>query len=135
MRYVGGVSVDAIHEGRVVQLDSGVTHRMRHRAGRYRRRTRTAAAAEAAGLDIEQSRVVVGADMATSAPGIFAAGDVALAHNTSAGRRIAVEHWQDAADQGAIAGASAAGVRRQMGWRARLLDDHRRQRRQVPRMG
>ena len=28
----------------------------------------------------------------------------------SAGRRIAVEHWQDAADQGAVAGASAAGV-------------------------
>ena len=66
--------------------------------------------AEAAGLDIRQSRVAVGPDMATSAPNVFAAGDVALAYNTSAGRRIAIEHWQDAADQGAIAGASAAGI-------------------------
>jgi NADPH-dependent 2,4-dienoyl-CoA reductase/sulfur reductase-like enzyme len=65
---------------------------------------------EAAGLDIRHSRVAVGADMATSAPNVFAAGDVALAYNTSAGRRIATEHWQDAADQGAIAGASAAGI-------------------------
>jgi len=48
--------------------------------------------------------------MKTSAPNVFAAGDVALAHNTTAGRPIAVEHWQDAADQGAIAGASAAGA-------------------------
>jgi len=48
--------------------------------------------------------------MTTSAPNIFAAGDVALASNTTARRRIATEHWQDAADQGAIAGASAAGV-------------------------
>jgi NADPH-dependent 2,4-dienoyl-CoA reductase/sulfur reductase-like enzyme len=70
--------------------------------------------AESAGLDIAQSRVVVGADMETSAPNVFAAGDVALAYNTSVGRRIATEHWQDAADQGAIAGASAAGV--DAGW-------------------
>jgi 3-phenylpropionate/trans-cinnamate dioxygenase ferredoxin reductase subunit len=66
--------------------------------------------AEAAGLDIEETRIVVSAGMATSAPNIFAAGDVALAHNSSAGRRIAVEHWADAADQGSIAGAAAAGV-------------------------
>ena len=41
---------------------------------------------------------------------MLAAGDVALAWNRTAGRRIAVEHWQDAVDQGAIAGSSAAGA-------------------------
>jgi 3-phenylpropionate/trans-cinnamate dioxygenase ferredoxin reductase component len=111
VHYVGGVSVDAIHEGGVVALDSGVNIEcdlVLAATGVIP----NSGAAEAAGLDIEQSRVFVGADMAAvgSAPNIFAAGDVALAHNTSAGRRIATEHWQDAADQGAIAGASAASV-------------------------
>ncbi len=109
VQYVGGVSVDAIHDGSVVQLDSGMSIEcdlVLAATGVVP----NSGAAEAAGLDIEQSRVVVGADMVTSAPNIFAAGDVALAHNRTAGRRIATEHWQDAADQGAIAGASAAGV-------------------------
>jgi 3-phenylpropionate/trans-cinnamate dioxygenase ferredoxin reductase component len=109
VHYVGGVSVDAIHDGSVVQLDSGMSIEcdlVLAATGVVP----NSGAAEAAGLDIEQSRVVVGADMVTSAPNIFAAGDVALAHNRTAGRRIATEHWQDAADQGAIAGASAAGV-------------------------
>ncbi len=109
VRYVGGVSVEGIHEGTSVQLDSGVTID----CDLVLAATGVApniGPAEAAGLDIRQSRVAVGADMATSAPNVFAAGDVALAYNTSAGRRIAIEHWQDAADQGAIAGASAAGI-------------------------
>ena len=66
--------------------------------------------AESAGLDIHNSRIVVGADMQTSAPDIYAAGDVALAHNNAARRALAVEHWQDAFDQGAIASARAARV-------------------------
>ena len=100
VRYVGGVSVDAVHDG-AVQLDSGT----RIECGLVLAATGVvpnSGAAEAAGLDIEQSRVMVGADMLTSAPNIFAAGDVALAYNRTAGRRIATEHWQDAADQGAI---------------------------------
>jgi len=107
-RYVGGVSVDAIHDGEV-QLSNGarIACDLVLAATGV---TPSSGTAEAAGLDIENSRVVVGADMATSAPNIFAAGDVALAYNTSAGRRIATEHWQDAADQGAIAGAAAAGA-------------------------
>jgi 3-phenylpropionate/trans-cinnamate dioxygenase ferredoxin reductase component len=36
-------------------------------------------------------------------------GDVALAYNVTAGRRIRAEHWRDAAQQGLIAGLSAAG--------------------------
>ena len=91
VHYVGGVSVEAVHEGTSVQLDSGVTVEcdlVLAATGVIP----NSGAAEAAGLDIQKSRVVVGADMATSAPNVFAAGDVALAYNTSAGRRIAVEH-------------------------------------------
>lgn len=47
--------------------------------------------------------------MRSSAGGVYAAGDVAKARNGTAGRAIAVEHWQDAVDQGAVAGANAAG--------------------------
>jgi 3-phenylpropionate/trans-cinnamate dioxygenase ferredoxin reductase component len=65
--------------------------------------------AGSAGLKIDQSRIVVGADMQTSAEGVYAAGDVALAYNATAKRYVAVEHWQDAMDQGEVAGAAAAG--------------------------
>ena len=41
---------------------------------------------------------------------VYAAGDVAFAFNTAAGRHVAVEHWQDAVDHGDVAGAQAAGV-------------------------
>ena len=51
--------------------------------------------------------------MRTSAPDVFAAGDVATAFNDTAGRHIPTEHWQDADDQGAVAGTAAAGVRAQ----------------------
>lgn len=61
------------------------------------------------GLKADQSRIVVGADMATSVDGVYAAGDVALAYNATARRHLAVEHWQAAVDQGAVAGANAAG--------------------------
>ena len=65
--------------------------------------------ARAAGLRIENSLIVVDEHMRTSADDVYAAGDIALAHNADAGRAIAVEHWQDAADQGEVAGARAAG--------------------------
>jgi len=68
------------------------------------------AQAEAAGVPTERSRIVVDAGMATGLPDVYAAGDVALAFNTTAGRPIVIEHWQDAADQGAVAGARAAGA-------------------------
>jgi NADPH-dependent 2,4-dienoyl-CoA reductase/sulfur reductase-like enzyme len=47
--------------------------------------------------------------MRTSSQHVYAAGDVAFAYNADAGRPIAVEHWQDATDQGAVAGTNAAG--------------------------
>jgi NADPH-dependent 2,4-dienoyl-CoA reductase/sulfur reductase-like enzyme len=40
---------------------------------------------------------------------VYAAGDVALAYNVTAGRRIPSEHWRDATQQGRIAGTVAAG--------------------------
>ncbi|MBB5162237.1 NAD(P)/FAD-dependent oxidoreductase [Mycobacterium sp. AZCC_0083] len=107
VRYVGEVAVRELTEGAVrlengVSIDcdlivaaTGVTPRID--------------LAEAAGLSIQDSRVIVGADMRTSAPDVYAVGDLALAFNTRVGRHIAVEHWQDADDQGAIAGAHAAG--------------------------
>ena len=64
----------------------------------------------AAGLEIEDRAVTTDATMRTSAIGILAAGDAALAENLAAGRRLRVEHWGDALGQGAVAGATAAGV-------------------------
>ena len=108
VRYVGDVSVEEIHD-HAVRLNNGVTIDCELILAATGVRTRTELA-ETAGLDMHNSRIVVGADMQTSAPHIYAAGDVALAHNTAARRALAVEHWQDAVDQGAIAGTSAAGV-------------------------
>ena len=108
-RYVGGVNVEEINDVGL-RLDNGVTidcdlilaatgvtpqHRL----------------AADAGLDVRDSRIVVDTDMSTSTKGVYAAGDVALARHAVAGRHLAIEHWQDATDQGAIAGTSAAGKR------------------------
>ncbi|UMB71643.1 NAD(P)/FAD-dependent oxidoreductase [Mycobacterium paraterrae] len=62
-----------------------------------------------AGIDTRDGRIVVDARMRTSVDNVYAAGDVALAYNSLADRPVAVEHWQDAMDQGALAGAAAAG--------------------------
>ena len=65
--------------------------------------------AEASGLYTYDGRIVVDEHMHTSARNVYAAGDVALAYNITAGRRIRAEHWRDAAQQGLVAGLSAAG--------------------------
>jgi NADPH-dependent 2,4-dienoyl-CoA reductase/sulfur reductase-like enzyme len=108
-RYAGGESIQAIDSdgvrlsnGRVIRCElvlaaTGVTP--------------NSDLGRAAGLRIQQARIVVGPDMRTSEADIFAAGDVALAKNTVAGRRLAVEHWQDAIDHGTVAGSNAAGRR------------------------
>lgn len=64
---------------------------------------------EAAGLQTRDGRIVVDEHMRTSARNVYAAGDVALAHNVTAGRRVPAEHWRDAAHQGRVAGLTAAG--------------------------
>ena len=47
--------------------------------------------------------------MRTSAPGVFAVGDIARAYNESAGRHLSVEHWGDALEHGRIAGTVISG--------------------------
>jgi 3-phenylpropionate/trans-cinnamate dioxygenase ferredoxin reductase subunit len=108
-RYVGGVVVEEINDvglrlnnGVTIDCDlilaaTGVTPQHRLAAD--------------AGLDVRDSRIVVDTDMSTSTKGVYAAGDVALARHAVAGRHLAIEHWQDATDRGAIAGTSAAGKR------------------------
>ncbi len=106
-RYVGGVAVEAVDEGSV-RLDNGVTINCDLVLAATGVRPQSGLA-EDAGLNTADSRVVVDANMRTSVPDVFAIGDVASAINTTAGRRINVEHWQDAVDHGEIAGAVAAG--------------------------
>ncbi|HEY6794896.1 MAG TPA: FAD-dependent oxidoreductase [Kineosporiaceae bacterium] len=64
--------------------------------------------AEAAGLDVDNG-VVVDAALQTSDPAIWAAGDVANAWNDWAGRRLRVEHFANATDQGPFAARSMGG--------------------------
>ncbi|MCG7594988.1 FAD-dependent oxidoreductase [Mycobacterium sp. PSTR-4-N] len=106
-RYVGGAKVDSI-DGRSVRLDNGdvLTADVVLAATGV---TPNSALAEAAGLTMQDGRVLVDEHMRSSAPGVYAAGDVAVAVNAGAGRALPIEHWQDAADQGEVAGASAAG--------------------------
>jgi 3-phenylpropionate/trans-cinnamate dioxygenase ferredoxin reductase component len=106
-RHVGGVAVKEITDAGV-RLDNGVTIDCDLVLAATGVAPQSHLAADA-GLQIRDSRVLVGSDMATSAPNVFAAGDVALARHEVAGRHLAIEHWQDATDQGEIAGAAAAG--------------------------
>lgn len=64
--------------------------------------------AEGAGLAVEGG-VVTDSSMRTSAPGVYAVGDIARAFNESAGRHLSVEHWGDALEHGRIAGTTIAG--------------------------
>lgn len=66
-----------------------------------------------AGVELhDDGGVLCGADLAASVPGIWAAGDVAHApYDVFDGDLMRVEHWTNAADQGAIAGRNAVGAR------------------------
>ncbi|MGH9098614.1 MAG: NAD(P)/FAD-dependent oxidoreductase, partial [Acidimicrobiales bacterium] len=64
--------------------------------------------AESAGLDVDNG-VVVNAHLETSAPGIFAAGDVASAFHPRYGTRIRLEHWSAALNQGPAAARAMLG--------------------------
>jgi 3-phenylpropionate/trans-cinnamate dioxygenase ferredoxin reductase subunit len=66
--------------------------------------------AEAAGLKVDDG-VVVDEHLESSVPGIYAAGDVASAWHPFYERRLRVEHWANALNQGLAAGRSAAGQR------------------------
>jgi 3-phenylpropionate/trans-cinnamate dioxygenase ferredoxin reductase component len=107
VRYAGSVSVDSLADG-AVRLDDGTTIECDLVVAATGVQPQSAPAS-AAGITTKDGRIVVDAQMRTSADDVFAAGDVALAYNSLAGRRIVVEHWQDAVDHGEIAGAGAAG--------------------------
>ena len=65
--------------------------------------------AAAAGLAVEDG-IVCDELLRTSAPDVYAAGDVAAAWHPRYGRHLRVEHWSTALNQGTAAGASMAGA-------------------------
>ena len=66
--------------------------------------------AEAAGLTLDNG-VVTDEWLATSAPGVFAAGDVANAWHPVLERRIRLEHWSSALNQGPAAARNMLGLK------------------------
>jgi NADPH-dependent 2,4-dienoyl-CoA reductase/sulfur reductase-like enzyme len=65
--------------------------------------------AVAAGVEVDDG-VLVDASMVSSHPRLLAAGDVAFAANGAADRRLRVEHWGEALNQGEVAGRTFAGA-------------------------
>lgn len=65
--------------------------------------------AERAGIEVERGGIVCDSSMRTSAPGVFAVGDISFAFNESANRRLHVEHWGEALNMGRVAGTVLAG--------------------------
>ena len=65
--------------------------------------------AENAGLETNESGIVTDSSMRTSAPSVFAVGDISYAYNESAGRYLHVEHWGEALNHGQVAGEVIAG--------------------------
>jgi NADPH-dependent 2,4-dienoyl-CoA reductase/sulfur reductase-like enzyme len=60
------------------------------------------------GVDLDpDGGVLCDETLATSAPGVYAAGDVCWWTSGLFGRRLRLEHWTSAAEQGAIAGRNA----------------------------
>jgi NADPH-dependent 2,4-dienoyl-CoA reductase/sulfur reductase-like enzyme len=64
--------------------------------------------AESAGLEVDNG-VVTDAALRTSAPDIFAAGDVASSYHPLLGRHLRMDHWSNALNGGKAAGISMLG--------------------------
>jgi 3-phenylpropionate/trans-cinnamate dioxygenase ferredoxin reductase subunit len=65
--------------------------------------------AEQAGLTITDGGIEVDAGLRTSAPDVFAVGDIASAHNPLLNTRIRTEHWANALKQPTVAAAGMLG--------------------------
>jgi 3-phenylpropionate/trans-cinnamate dioxygenase ferredoxin reductase subunit len=65
--------------------------------------------AEKSGLNIDKG-IIVDEHLRTSAPDVFAAGDVANFYHTALGKRVRVEHEDNAIHMGKLAGRNMAGV-------------------------
>ncbi|HEY4451587.1 MAG TPA: FAD-dependent oxidoreductase [Solirubrobacteraceae bacterium] len=108
-------SVAAIEQGQLVELDDGarIAASLVVLAAGVRPRGELAGSA---GLETNEGAVVVDQEMRSAADGtVLAVGDLAFAHNASAGRHLRVEHWGDALEHGAVAGGTLAGATRS--WR------------------
>ncbi len=102
-----GGEVSAVHNGRIVQLSRGGAIAAENVVLAMGIRPRSELA-ERAGLSILGGAILTDSQMRAHER-VFAVGDVAYAHNRSAGRRLRVEHWGDALGQGEIAGHVLAG--------------------------
>jgi 3-phenylpropionate/trans-cinnamate dioxygenase ferredoxin reductase component len=65
--------------------------------------------AEDGGLTLSGGAIAADTGMRTSAQDVYVAGDAAFALNAAAGRRLRVEHWGEALEQGAVVGGVMAG--------------------------
>ncbi|MRG61012.1 NAD(P)/FAD-dependent oxidoreductase [Agromyces sp. CFH 90414] len=65
--------------------------------------------AASAGLELREGGIATDAGFATSAPDVFAAGDVAATWNDRLGRHLRVDHWANADSGGRLAGRALAG--------------------------
>ncbi len=81
--------------------------------------------AEAAGIEVasreDGSGIRTGADLQTSVPGVYAAGDVVRWDHPLLGHSIRVEHWQNAKDSGEAAAKAMLGAGRVAGCAPVLL--------------
>jgi 3-phenylpropionate/trans-cinnamate dioxygenase ferredoxin reductase component len=105
-----GVGVDALEGGKAVEavrLTDGTVLPAQVVVAGIGVAPRTALA-EAAGLELDNG-VVVDEYLATSAPGVYAAGDVANAFHPRYGARIRLEHWSAALNQGPAAARNMLG--------------------------
>lgn len=105
-----GAAVSSIENGRELRLEGGSrleAERVVLALGVSPR----AELAERAGLAVSDGAIVADAQMRVEGGDgrVFAVGDVAFAQNTTAGRRLRVEHWGDALGQGEVAGSVLAG--------------------------